>query len=160
MALYQHQDVVDTPVGRTERVTRSHRFSPGQFLGGAVGIVLVLFGIVAVTRTGVDSTLNTPPTQIMGLTQSALIGLVELGVGLLLILSAADIAFRGFMGFLGALLVVGGVVVAAATNKMLLDLGTLHSTGWFAVVMGAIAIFAATLPSFLRTDQTVRSDIR
>ena len=52
------------------------------------------------------------------------------------------------------------VVVAAGTNQMLLRLGTLHSTGWFAVVMGAIAIVAATLPSFLRTDRTVRSDVR
>jgi hypothetical protein len=160
MALYQHQDVVDTPVGRTERVTRSHRFSPGQFLGGAVGVVLVLFGIVAVTRTGIDSTLNSPPTQIMGLTHSAMIGLIELGAGLLLILSAADIALRGLMGFLGAVLIVGGVIVAAGNTKMLLDLGTRQSTGWFAVVMGAIAILAAALPSFLRTDQTVRSDIR
>jgi hypothetical protein len=96
----------------------------------------------------------------MGLTHSAMIGLIELGAGLLLILSAADIALRGLMGFLGAVLIVGGVIVAAGNTKMLLDLGTRQSTGWFAVVMGAIAILAAALPSFLRTDQTVRSDIR
>jgi hypothetical protein len=160
MALYQHQDVVDTPGGHTDTVTRAHRFSPGQVLGGAVGIVLVIFGIIAVTRTGIDSSLNSPPTQIMGLTQSALIGLIELGAGLLLVLSAADIAFRGLMGGIGALLVVGGVIVAAGTNEMLLKLGTLHSTGWFAVVLGAVAIVASAMPSFLHTDRTVRSDVR
>ena len=124
MALYQHEEVVDTPVGRTDAVTRAHRFSPGQVLGGAVGVVLVIFGIIAVTRTGIDSHLNAPPTKIMGLTQSALIGLIELGAGLLLVLSAADIAFRGLMGGIGALLIVGGVFVWEAASVII-------QVGWF-----------------------------
>jgi hypothetical protein len=43
---------------------------------------------------------------------------------------------------------------------MLVRLGTLHSTGWFAVVLGAVAVLAAALPNFLRTDRTVQSDVR
>jgi membrane-bound ClpP family serine protease len=147
-----------TPVGTATSVQRVHRFSPGQVLGGAVGVVLVIFGIIAVTRTGIDSHLNTPVTNIMGMNQSAWVGIAELAVGLLLILSAADIAFRGVMGALGVLLVIGGVVVAAADLKMLLDIGTEHATGWFAIIMGAIALLGAMLPSFTRSTRTTTAE--
>jgi hypothetical protein len=158
MSVYREQAVVDTPVGRTTAVARTRRFSPGQLLSGCVGLVLVVLGIIAVTRTGVDSTLNTPVTNVVGLTQSALVGFIELGAGLLLLIGSADAAFRGAAGFVGALLLVGGIVVAASTAKLLLDLGTSRSTGWFAVVLGAVAILGSLLPTVLRSDRTVASD--
>ena len=156
-ALYEQRDVVATPEGSTSSVERVHRFSPGQWLGGAVGVVLVIFGIIAVTRTGIDSTLNTPVTNIMGLTHSAWVGIAELAVGLLLILSAADVAFRGVMGALGALLLIGGVVVAASNLKMLLDIGTNRNTGWFGLILGAITLLAAALPSINRSHRVIEA---
>jgi len=157
MALYEHHDVVATPQGSASSVQRVHRFSPGQWLGGVVGVVLVIFGIIAVTRTGIDSTLNTPVTNIMGLTQSAWVGIAELAVGLLLVLSAADIAFRGVMGALGAILLIAGVIVAASNLKMLLDIGTSRGTGWFGGGMGAVTLFAAALPSISRSHRVVET---
>src|ERR1700753_2378932 len=96
MSVYREQEVVDTPVGRTTAVAHTRRFSPGQMLSGGVGLLLAVVGIIAVTRTGVDSTLNTPVTSIVGLTHSAIIGFIELGAGLLLLVGSADAAFRGF----------------------------------------------------------------
>ena len=157
MANYQRQDVVETPVGATSSVTVARHFSPGQIIGGLAGAVLVLVGIVAVTRNGVDSSLNQPVSDVMGLSQSALIGLIEIGAGLLLVLSAAAASMRGFMGVIGALTLVGGIIVAAAGTKLSLDLGAEHSTGWFMVVMGAIAVLGSLMPSITRTNRRVET---
>jgi len=158
MSSYEHRDVVDTPQTRTSAVARSRSFSPGQLLTGAVGVVLLLMGIVAVTRTGIDGSLNTPPTDIFGLAHSALIGLVEIVAGLLLLVSSASIAARPFAGFVGVVLVIGGIVVAASTGKLLLDLGTEQATGWFLAIMGGIALLGAMVPTFIRSDREVTSE--
>lgn len=157
MSTYQHRETVESPTGAASAVTRSHRFSPGQLLGGAAGIVLVVVGIIAVTRTGIDSSLNRPITDIAGLSQSALVGLIEIGAGLIIVLSAASIAYRGVMGTFGALLVVAGIITAAANFKMSLDLGADHATGWFVAILGAVAVVGSLLPSFLRTERVVAS---
>ena len=159
MALYEHRDMTDQPAGRTSSVARTRRFSPGQILAGAVGVVLVVFGIIAVTRAGIDSSLNRPPTEILGLTHSALIGLIEIGAGLLLVLSAADVSMRPLAGIVGALLFVGGIIVAAGTNEMLERLGTERATGWFVMVMGAIALLGALMPSFVRSRRETTQEV-
>ena len=51
-------------------------------------------------------------------------------------------------------------VLGPPYERHTIDLGTEHATGWFAVIMGAVVLVAATLPSFLRTDRTVSSDLR
>ena len=156
MSVYKRRDVIDTPHQHSAAVSRRFTFSPGQILGGIVGLVLVLFGILAVTRTGIDSTLNVPLTDVFGLTQSAAIGLIEVGAGLLLVLGAANAEFRPLTGVVGVLLFVGGLIVAAGTASLLRDLGTTHDTGWFALIMGAVAMLAAALPSFTRHERITR----
>lgn len=157
MAAYQNRDVVETPDGATSSVTVARHFSPGQILGGLAGAVLLIVGIIAVTTNGIDSSLNQPVSKVMGLSQSSLIGLIEIGLGLLLVLSAASLAMRGLMGAIGALTLVGGIVVAAAGTKLSLDLGAEHGTGWFMVVIGAIAVLGSMMPSIMRTDRRVES---
>ena len=156
MGYFEQRDVVDTPQRRSTAVSRRFTFSPGQILGGIVGLILVLLGIIAVTRCGIDSTLNVPLTDVLGLTQSAAIGLIEVGAGLLLILGAANAEFRALTGVIGALLFIGGLVVAAGTASLLNDLGTSHDTGWFALIMGAIAMLAAALPTFIHRERVTR----
>lgn len=157
MAAYEHRDVVETPIGATSSVTVGRRFSAGQIIGGLAGAVLLIVGIFAVTRNGVDSSLNQPVSDVMGLSQSALIGLIEIGAGLLLVLCAATPALRGFMGAIGALTLVGGIIVAAAGTKLSLDLGADHASGWFMAVIGAIAMLGSLMPLITRTDRRVES---
>ena len=160
MTNYQHQEYVDEGAVRTEATVRSQRFSPGQVLGGVVGIVLTLIGILAVTRTGIDSNLNEPVTTVLGITHSAYVGLGEIVIGLLLLVSASSIAYRGVMGTLGGLLVIGGVVLAAANLRILLEVGAEHTTGWLMVVAGAIAVLGAMMPSIVRSSRVVETDVR
>jgi len=155
MSVYRHHDVVNTPAGTAETTVESRRFSPGQLLSGALGIVLTVMGIVAVTRAGVDGSLNQPVTTIFGITHSSYVGLFEVFCGLLLLLGASSVAYRGATGFVGALLVVAGVVVAAGNLRVLLDVGAKPSTGWMGVVFGAVAIAAAMLPTLVRSSRQV-----
>jgi len=157
MATYEQRDVVDTPQARTSAVARTRRFSPGQLVTGAVGVVLVIVGILAVTRAGIDGSLDTPTTDILGLTHSALGGLVEIGAGLLLLVGSASATSRGVAAFIGAALVIAGIVIAAGTTGLLQDLGTESSTGWFLAVMGGIALLGALVPTFVRSDRAVSS---
>ncbi|MFN8052613.1 MAG: hypothetical protein U0Q22_14295 [Acidimicrobiales bacterium] len=159
MTISHHHDVVDAPGAVTTSSAASHRFSPGQLLGGAVGAVMVVFGIIAVTRTGIDGRLNEPVTSIAGITHSAYVGMFELLIGLLLLISASSIAYRGVMGVLGALTVIGGVVLVAGNLRVLLEVGARANTGWFMVVLGAAAVLGSMMPSFVRTERRVEQHL-
>lgn len=159
MSVHRHDDVVTTPTGTARSTERSSRFSPGQVITGILGVVLAVMGIVAVTRSGIDGSLNQPVTEIVGITHSSYVGLFELFVGLVLLLGASSAGYRGAAGFAGALLIVGGVVLAAGNLRVLLEVGAKQSTGWMSIVLGAIAISAAMLPSLVRTSRVVEAPV-
>lgn len=158
MSVYQHDDVVDTEAGVTRSSVRSRRFSPGQVLSGALGIALTIFGIVVVTRSGIDASLNDPADKVLGFKQSSYVGLFEIFTGLVLLLGATSLAYRAAAGFAGALLVVAGVVVAAGNLRILLEVGAERSSGWALVVLGAIALVAAMMPTRVESTRVVESD--
>lgn len=155
MATYLHHQHVESPEGRTEAVQTTRRFSPGQIIGGLAGVFFTIVGIIVITRTGIDGSLNDPVTTILGTKQSAYVGLFELLFGLLLVAGSTSIDFRGAVGFVGGLILVAGVVIAAASDRIVLEVGASRSTGVFAIIVGAIALFAAMMPSFVRTEQRV-----
>ena len=156
----QHRDIVDTRTGvATETsVTRTHlALSPGQIIGGLVGLVTTVIGVIAVTRAGIDGSLNTPVVRVAGLNQSAAVGIAEIVLGLLLIAGAGSAWDRALMGFVGGVMFIAGIVIAAASLKLLGDLGTDHTTGWTMLVGGVIAMIAAMMPTFVR--DSVRQDV-
>jgi hypothetical protein len=177
--------VVDQPVGRTSRRTVEHVveepvvrevypstavadrtvtrttavFSISQFLHGLCGFVLVLFGAVAVVRGGFTGDVATHTFQVMGITHTTVIGLFEIAFGLLLIAAALTPGGRPFGGFIGAVLIVAGVVFIGATQQTLNDAHTSHGLGWLALILGVISLIAAFLPvtsTYRRRDVTVR----
>jgi hypothetical protein len=159
MSVVEHRDVYETPEARTETRVASSRVvvSPGQVIAGVLGLVLAIIGAIAVARSGVDSSLNVPMVRAAGFNQSAMVGLGELALGLLLILSALSYEGRGLIVGIGVVMVIGGVVIGAAGPTILRDLGTVHGTGWALMVGGIIAIVAGSLGRIVRTRQTVKS---
>jgi hypothetical protein len=154
------QPVVQQPVlvetGRTVRRSWG-TFSAGQFIHGACGLFLVIFGAVAVGRAGFDE-IGTTTTDVLGITVTAAIGAVAVIVGLLLMFAALSPAGRGFGGFLGVLLLVGGIVIAAGSDGLLSDLHTESSLGWIGIIVGALAMIGAFLPAhFVARDTSVRA---
>lgn len=157
MSMMEHRDVVDTGDSRSETRVASSRFvfSPGQILGGILGVVVAIIGIIAVSRGGIDGSLNVPVVDVVGTDQSAMLGLCEFAAGLLLVLGALSYAARGLIAFVGVVMVVGGVVLGAANATILRDVGTSQGTGWAIMVGGIIAVLAASLGRIIRTRHSV-----
>ena len=156
MSVVEHHDVVVSGDTRVERRVATSRFvfSPGQILAGALGLVMAVIGVITVARAGIDGSLNVPVVQVAGLHQSAMIGLVELGLGLLLVLGASSYAARDLVVGIGVLMVIGGVVLGAAGFTILRDVGAVHDTGWTIMVAGIIAVVAGSLGRLIRTRST------
>lgn len=154
--------VVEAPrVIETHRVVRRSwaRFSVSQIAHGACGLLLLIIGGVTVGRAGFGDDIGTHTTEVLGLTTTALIGLVELFAGLLLLCAALAPEGRAFGGAVGVLLFVGGIIVAAGSDELLNDLHTESGLGWLAIVIGAVAMLAAVLPTFLIDRRSTAVDV-
>lgn len=162
MTAYHEQHVVEsagtTPVESTA-TTRSTTMGPGQILGGLAGVALTIVGVLAVVRSGIDASLTEPVVEVFGLQQSALVGATEILAGLLMVAGAASVLNRSLLGFIGGLVFVAGIVLAAASGSILEDLGTTRSTGTFLIVIGVIAMVSAMLPTVTRVDSRARTDV-
>jgi hypothetical protein len=160
MSVVEHHDVVETGDTRTDTRVASSRLvvSPGQVIAGVLGLAVAAIGIMAVSRGGIDSTLNVPMVQTAGLDQSAMLGAAELGVGLLLVLGALSYAARALIVGVGVVMVLGGVALGAGGTAILRDVGTVHRTGWVIMVGGIIAIVAGSLGRMIRTRHSVKTN--
>ena len=155
--MVEHREVVDSGDVRSETRATSSRFvfSPGQIIAGILGLVVAIIGIIAVSRGGIDDSLNVPVVSVAGTDQSAMLGLMEFGAGLLLVLGALSYALRWLVAFVGVVMIVGGVVLGAASAEILQDIGTSQGTGWAIMVGGIIAVVAASLGTIVRTRRSV-----
>jgi hypothetical protein len=160
MSVVEHRDVYEDANSRTETSIATSRIvvSPGQVIAGVLGLVLAIVGVITVARAGIDGTLNVPVVRAGGFDQSAMVGLAELGLGLLLVLGALSYAARGLVVFVGVLMVVGGVLIGAAGPTILNDVGAVHGTGWAIMVCGIIAIVAGSLGRLVKTRSSVKTN--
>jgi hypothetical protein len=159
MSYVEHHDVVDVDDIRSETRTATSRVvvSPGQVVAGVLGLVVAIIGVMTVARAGIDSSMKDPIVRAAGFDQSALLGAIEVVLGLLLILGALSYAARGLIIGVGVIMVLGGVFIGAASTDLLRDIGTVHSTGWAIMVAGIIAIVAGSLGRIVRTQRSVKS---
>jgi hypothetical protein len=157
MSIVEHHDVVGTGSTRVEQRVATSRFvfSPGQIIAAVLGLVMSVIGIMTAARAGIDGSLNVPIVHVAGLHQSAMLGLIELGLGLLLVLGASSYAARDLVVGIGVIMVIGGVVLGAGGSTILHDVGTVHDAGWTIMVGGIIAIVAGSLGRLVRTRRSI-----
>lgn len=87
------------------------RWDVASLLAMAVGVALVVIGAVALVRAEVDSTWYSPVVEVAGAGHTALLGAVEVGVGVLLILAGLAHA-RILAAFVALVAGVGAALVA------------------------------------------------
>lgn len=112
-----------------------------RVLHAGVGVVLTVLGVVsavAAEATGARVT-------VVGLDTNGRLGLAVAGLGVLLLVAALSRDGRALGGGVGGLLVAGGVVLVAATDRLLGTLAAGRSLGWVLVVTGAVAILGSFL---------------
>ncbi len=147
----------DEPVNEqpTQQAVTEHRtvqtavpaWSPLQIIGLIVGIGYVVLGIVALTRTGFNSSnIFQPQELVWKMPHSPLLALIEIGFGALLILgSVIPGGARSLLGFLGALSLAFGIVVVIETvpNRLNDWLAVTHRSGWLFVISGGVLLVAS-----------------
>jgi hypothetical protein len=80
-------DTMPPPPARAEEVTTERTFSIGQLLILLAGAGLLALGIVAVVRGKLDGPLSEPIVEVLGFNHTSLLGLFEMGAGVLLLLA-------------------------------------------------------------------------
>ena len=140
---------------KTDALRHLGSLQPGQVIAGTLGLVIAVIGAMTMSRAGIDSTLNQPFVHVAGLDQIAMVGAIDFGLGLLLILGSLSVAARGLIVFVGVIMVISGVVVGSAGPQILHDLGTVQHTGWVVMVGGIVAIIAGCLGYIVHTRRSV-----
>jgi hypothetical protein len=141
-----HSSVTDEPDGYDVQVTESvSRFSPAQILHAAIGVFLLVIGIIAIARGGLDGELTTPTFDVLGMTHNAAIGIGEVVAGALLLLAAAGWFGRVLGIIVGlAMIVVGAVLLG--DDEVLQDLQTEEAVAWLAIALGGAAVLGGLIP--------------
>lgn len=113
-------------------------------LTGLFGLALVGLGLVAVIRTGFEGSMSEPVKEVLGFTHTANLGLIEMGVGLCLLVSAAAYSRTGEL-FFGALLGIVGFIGAVQTDSFRDSLALETEMGWIAAAVGFMIVLAVLL---------------
>jgi hypothetical protein len=155
--------MVDDAVGTTSVVRAP--WSPAQIVVLAIGSMLTLLGAVALARTGINfNDVTAQHVNVAGFHHTALLGLLEFGVGLFLIgVGAVPGAPRASMTFFGVLLLGFGIVVAASPVSFHAGLGTHSGHGFLYMISGVVLLVTAMVaPVFFDRDSRAysrRSDV-
>lgn len=147
-----------TPVASAEsetvRTFRSNFITPTAVVAGLVAVALLVVGGITAARAGIDGSLDKPVVEVAGFKATALLGLIELGLGLVLLAAALSRHARAVL-FIG---IVGGVASLVAVFQPSIGEGSLAIERGFAVIV-TISMAAIVLSALLPTIRT-RSDTR
>jgi peptidoglycan/LPS O-acetylase OafA/YrhL len=113
-----------------------------------------VIGLIAVAKGGLSGPITDPVVDVAGFSHTPLLGLIEAGVGLVL-LACALWGSRASGVFMGTVIAVAGVVVAATPSSFADTLATEASYGWFLVVLGAVVAVACLAIPDRRSSRTV-----
>jgi len=140
-------NTVEAVETRDVHVTETEsRFSPAQLVHAAIGVFLVVLGIISLVRGGLEGDLTDPTFELIGITHNAAIGLGELALGALLLLSAAS-AYGRFLGLVVGLAMVALGAVIVADDGLAQDLATDKALGWLAIGLGGAAVLFGLIPA-------------
>jgi hypothetical protein len=153
----RHDEILERRpwVVEEEQAVTERGFSPGQILVVLAGAAALALGIVAVARTGLDGSLSQPVEPVLGWDHTALLGLFEIGAGLLMILGGLRAGSRWFGGLIGLAVIAGGILIVGRLQWTIDRLGAEHDFGWVAIVIGAVAVVGAAIPRIRHRSATV-----
>jgi len=137
---------------------RDSVFDPHRFIALIAGLGFLMLGALVLLDTGFSDFPSLPVTSVAGFTQTPLLGVIDVGVGLLLLVGAADFT-RGVSIFTGGLMLVAGVLAAADTERLPVSVRSNSSYGWLLVIVGGVVLLAAlVLPVAGSHRRVIRSD--
>jgi len=152
----QQVPVAQPPVAVSQaRTIATRRIDLASVLAVVTAIALGVVGAVAMARAGLDGPLSEPVVQVAGFSHTAILGLIELGMALIL-LAVGLSRDRGAVLFVSILF--GAAALVAAIEPSVGGDGLAIESSWavlLVVVFGVIALTAAVVPAIWRTQERV-----
>jgi hypothetical protein len=138
------------------RTTNMSHLAPDAIVTGIIGLAVLLFGLIAVVRAGLGGVLAEPVVRIFSFDHTATLGLIEVGIGMCLLVSAS-VSSRAAEMFFGAALGIGGFVGAVQTDSFDETLALESAMGWIAVIAGLVIVAAVLfLPRYDKQSTSFR----
>ena len=139
------------------RTTSFRRFAPDAVIAAAVGLVVMVIGLLAIVRGGFDGPMEDPVVEVLGFTHTTTLGLIEVVLGGLLLICGAS-SWRGGALFFGSIMAIGGFIGAVQTESFATSLALESGLAWL-VMLGGIAVVASALliPRYVSRTTDVRA---
>ncbi len=146
---------VVTPTVTERRVVTHRRFDPAGVLCVAAGIALGVIGAVAMARAGLTGPLDEPVVQVVGVTHTALLGIVELAMGIVLVWAGLS---RDRGAILFTTILFGAASLVAAIEPDVGGGALAIEQSWavvLVVVFAILALVAAVAPTVWRSSDRI-----
>ena len=148
------QPVVASTVARR---TMTRHLYPDAIVAGAVGLVILVVGLLAMVRAGLGGDLREPVVQVLGFSHTAILAIIEVGLGAALLIAGATASRSGAL-FLGTAAAVAGFIGAVQTKSFVTSLALEASLAWWVCVAGvAVALMALVVPRWYTRSTQVRA---
>ena len=131
----------------TEKARRRWPASWGQVLILLAGVGCLVFGVGAVMLGGLAGSVTEPVVQVLTYDHTPLLGLIEVGAGVVLVVCAFVPGGRWIAGPVGVAAIVGGALIVAELDWIQRNLAAERRFGWVAIAIGAVAYVGAMVPT-------------
>jgi hypothetical protein len=136
------RQTVAVPSRPIESTSAWPRVSLASLLAIAAGAALAVVGSVALLRTGIDSTWFRPRIEVLDADHTALLGALEIGAGLLLLLAGLT-GSRVVVAVLGLAMALGATAIAIEPEELQRELAIERWWAWALAAAGAVLTLAA-----------------
>jgi hypothetical protein len=130
------------PSRSVERTTAWPSVRLGSLVAIAAGAALAVVGSVALLRTGIDGTWFRPRVEVLDADHTALLGALEIGAGLLLLLVGLT-GSRVPVAILGLAMALGATAMAIEPEELQRELAIERWWAWTLAVAGVVLTLAA-----------------
>jgi hypothetical protein len=130
------------PSRSVERTTAWPSVRLGSLVAIAAGAALAVVGSVALVRTGIDATWFRPRVEVLDADHTALLGALEIGAGLLLLLVGLT-GSRVPVAILGLAMALGATAMAIEPEELQRELAIERWWAWTLAVAGVVLTLAA-----------------
>ena len=145
-----------TTTTTTSSEVEAESWSIADAVVAVVGAGLALVGAIALVRTGVDKSWFTPVVNVLDFRHTALLGVIELGAGVLLMLSA-PLRSRAPSALLGLAGAVAAALAAVQHDSVQRQLAIERNWGWILAGVGLfVAVVSLVPPRRRRVERLVQ----
>jgi hypothetical protein len=138
----------------TRAVKTRRRFTWGQVLILLAGVASLVFGIGSIALAGLAGSITEPIVDVLGFSHTPLLGVIEVGAGVVLILAALVPGGRWVAALVGGGAIAGGALILAEYDWTQTELAAEQRFGWVAIAIGATAYLGAMVPTRKRVVAT------